>query len=83
MKKSIYTTKDAMWWNVINLEIGKKIEHWIWANDETGEYEVYCTDKNGKYILANKEYGSYENVKIERLKGKIKFVDTRIKKEIK
>ncbi|KKN05129.1 hypothetical protein LCGC14_1090530 [marine sediment metagenome] len=43
--------KVAKYYTPIDLDTKKSIKYCFAANDETGEYEVYCCDENGRMIL--------------------------------
>jgi hypothetical protein len=64
--------KEALLYDVINLETGLKIEHCLFANDETGDYEIYVCDEENNPIFSGQDYLT------EKRKGNIKI----IKKEI-
>jgi len=73
-----YSNWEKYKWKVINLETGEEIKYCRWVNEKTGEYEAYITDKKGKFIPINGEYGEeYESRKTEIRKGKIKLIDRR------
>jgi hypothetical protein len=71
-----YSNWEKYKWKVINLETGEEIKYCRWVNEKTGEYEAYITDKKGKFIPINGEYGEeYESRKTEIRKGKIKLIN--------
>jgi len=61
---------DADQYEVIYLKTGKPIRLCRWADDETGEYEVYVLGKNGEV----QTYNNGKNVVTERKFGRIKLV---------
>ena len=46
--------EEARKYLVINKDTGEKISRVIWANEETGRYRQFLTDKNGKLIVGEK-----------------------------
>ena len=65
--------KDARYFKVVDAETGIMIHDVTWANDETGEYDQFHRDENGKVCVAE----SGEELARDRKIGKIKFVDIR------
>ena len=63
--------KEAPYYKVIDLVTGLEINHCLFANDETGDYEVYVCDeeRNPKFIgrdyLTEKRCGFIKLVKKE------------------
>jgi hypothetical protein len=74
MEKST-SSRDHMYWKVIDLDTGKDIPRVTWANDETGEYEQIPIDDNG--LLVRKIEDGERFVPRERKHGNIKLVDIR------
>jgi len=60
---------DSQDWEVIDLNKNKKIQYCQCADDETGEYCVLITDKNGDFI-----YDNLGKLKIKLKKGNIKII---------
>jgi hypothetical protein len=69
MIKSI-ADADFVFYNVIDSDTNEKLLHVRWADDETGEYDQFLTDKEGRFKLNENGTG----VKFERRKGNIKLV---------
>lgn len=63
--------KDSDQWEVLDLDTKKYIRGVQWANDDTGEYEVVKSNKDGTGIICDKE--TNEVIK-EIKKGNIKLV---------
>jgi hypothetical protein len=68
--------KDAPFYDVIDLDTGKRIPLVQEADDETGEYVVIATNANGKIKLDN----DLCIIKVKK-KGRIKLVKKEIKNE--
>ena len=71
---------DRLKYNVIDLDTNEEIKECVWANDETGEYQILVTDDNGQIIM-DKKAGDLKretkigNIKLVKQKGYlIKFV---------
>jgi hypothetical protein len=62
------TEADAYLFKVIDLDTGLEIPHCLFANDETGDYEVYICDENGEPKFVGRDYLT------EKRKGNIKLV---------
>jgi len=60
--------KKAPYYKVIDLNTGLEILHCVFANDETGEYEVYSCDEDGNPRFVRQDYLT------EKRKGNIKLV---------
>jgi len=65
---------ETTFYDVIDVESNKKIPNICWANDETGEYDVFLTDDIGRFRLNENGTG----VKFERRRGSIKIVKREI-----
>ena len=61
---------DSTFYDVINLDNNERMPFIRWADDENGEYEVFLTDREGRFRLNENGTG----VKFERRKGNIKLV---------
>ncbi len=61
---------DFAFYNVIDLNTNEKLPYVRWADDETGEYDQFLTDKEGRFRLNENGTG----VKFERRKGNIKLI---------
>jgi len=60
----------APYYDVINKETGKRIGMCQWADDKTGQYEIFIQDENGELIFDETNQRSLTEIK----KGKIKIV---------
>ena len=67
MKKR-WSDSDSKDWVVIDLNTVTIITNCVWADDDSGEYEVVLTDNNGEFITEN------GRIKTEKRRGKIKIV---------
>jgi len=61
---------DYGWEHYLILDDGKKLNGVIWADDETGEYEIYLRDEDGELIPDKSSQEFMTNV----VSGKIEFV---------
>jgi ribosomal protein L40E len=63
---------DAGWFDVVDLDTGKTIDGVTWADDESGEYEMFRRDQKGDFVD--------DGVKpfIELRRGRIKLRDRRV-----
>jgi len=66
--------KEAPLYKVIDLSTNSEIKNCLFANDETGEYEVYVSDEKGNPKYSERGYLT------EKRKGNIKLIK---KEEIK
>lgn len=60
---------DARWWIVIDLDSGQRIDNVVFADDETGEYDVILRDGDGDMMVG------VDGPVIERRKGNIRLVE--------
>lgn len=61
--------RDSMFFYVVDKDTGKKIDNCLWADDESGEYEVVCLDADGNVITKEKKVGNIRLVSTRNEKG--------------
>ena len=61
--------EDARWWKVIDLNTGEYIANVLFADDETGEYDVFLQDNDGHIVRG------VDGPVIERRNGNIRLVE--------
>jgi hypothetical protein len=79
MYKHARESRDAISYRVINLDTEEEIKHCIWADDASGIYCAYETDKSNDYLFATdclgrKLTGNNQQLKTKVKKGNIKFI---------